>query len=331
MKLALTLRRAREIFSHFAGRRILVLGDCMLDHWIWGTVSRISPEAPVPVVDVERSTCTPGGAANVVHNLCSLGASTGIIGVVGNDESGRNLRTVLQTQGADVTGLIIDEHRPTTTKTRIIANNQQVVRADTELRDAVNGKALTHILQTVGARWDAWEALLISDYNKGIIASPLLDHFMGEARQRGIPIVVGPKPENLERFSNVTILALNAKEAQAATGLSACHESGGDAAGRAILQRMQAKAVLITRGDRGMSLVEVGRKAHHVPAQARQVYDVSGAGDTVISVLTLCLAAGATLQEAVHLANLAAAVVVEKVGTATASTDEILEAMRERS
>jgi rfaE bifunctional protein kinase chain/domain len=328
------LKRAREIFDHFPSHRILVLGDCMLDHWLWGSVSRISPEAPVPVVDIERSTYTPGGAANVVHNLCSLGAQAAIVGVVGRDDAARRLRGLLKAQGAEVKGLVQDGRRPTTTKTRIIAHSQQVVRADTELRGPINGVVASRMLKSVGAGLEGYEALLVSDYDKGVVSRPLLDSLVAMARAAGAVVVAGPKPENIALFNgdlHVDVVALNEKEARAVTGLGAETDEAAEKAARGVLDRTGAAAVLLTRGGRGMSLLEAGKRAWHVPAHARQVYDVSGAGDTVIAVLTLALTAGASLVEATQLANFAAAVVVEKVGTATASPEEILHVLRERA
>lgn len=326
----LTIKRAREIFARFNDRRILVVGDCMLDHWLWGTVNRISPEAPVPVVEIERSTYTAGGAANVVHNLCKLGAASGIVGVIGHDDAGSRLRDILLDEGAQVGALIALEKRPTTTKTRIIAHSQQVVRADTECRDALNGRATTRMLAALGDSLGTWEALLFSDYNKGVLTQGLIQPLLEAARSRGIPVVAQPKPEHLEMFHNVTVLAINEREAKAATGISCDSDNGIEKAGAELLRQLAPEALLITRGDRGMSLVWGKRRAHHVPALARQVYDVSGAGDTVASVLTLCLVAGATFIEATHIANVAAAIVVQKVGTATVEVREIVSGLRPR-
>ena len=331
LALPMKLKRAREIIERFSGRRILVLGDCMLDHWLWGSVSRISPEAPVPVVDIERSTYTPGGAANVVHNLCSLHARTSIVGLVGDDEAGRRLRSMLSDQGADVSAHVADPERPTTTKTRIIAHSQQVVRADSERRGPLTEEQVTRMLEAVGDDLGGCQALLVSDYNKGVVGGRLLSTLMERARNHDVPVIVGPKPENIRSFPQATLLALNDKEASGAAGRPARLAEEAEAAGKHLLSTLGCRALVITRGAQGMSLVARGRRAHHVPALARQVYDVSGAGDTVITVLTLAVAAGATLTEATTLANLAAAVVVQKIGTATVSGDEIVQAFRENT
>lgn len=325
----LTTQRAREIFARFTESHVLVVGDCMLDHWLWGTVNRISPEAPVPVVEIERSTYTPGGAANVVHNMCKLRAHAGLAGVIGQDDSGKRLQEILVEEGARVDALIALEERPTTTKTRIIAHNQQVVRADTECRDRLNGTATKRMLAAVGDTLGDYQAVLFSDYNKGVLTSDLIEPLMSAARKKGASIVAQPKPENISMFHDVTVLAVNEREARGSTGLACDTDAEIEKAGRAMLEKMHPQAVLITRGHRGMSLIEKGQEAHHVPALARQVYDVSGAGDTVVSVLTLCLVAGASLIEATQLANLAAAVVVQKIGTATVEIDEIIASMRE--
>lgn len=320
--------RARDIFSRFDARRVLVVGDCMLDHWLWGTVHRISPEAPVPVVDIDRSTYSAGGAANVVHNLCKLGAGCGIVGTVGDDENGRRLRQMLHEEGARTDGLQALHGRPTTTKTRIIAHNQQVVRADTECRERIDAATTASLVRAIEGGLENAHAMLFSDYNKGVLVPDLVAPALQAARDRGVPVVAQPKPENVEMFPSVTLLAVNEREAHGATGIACATDAGAEDAGHAMIQRLKAEAVLITRGHRGMSLIANGHGAHHIPALARQVYDVSGAGDTVVSVLTLCLVAGATLPEATLLANLAAAVVVQKIGTATVEADEIVGALR---
>jgi len=309
---------------------VLVVGDCMLDHWLWGSVSRISPEAPVPVVEIERSTYTPGGAANVVHQLCKLGARVHIVGVVGKDDSGRRLREILAREGADVRGLLEDAERPTTTKTRIIAHSQQVVRADAERRDKLDGPAAARLVRAAERALQEADIVLVSDYNKGVLSASVAAKLLAAAARRKVPLVAQPKPENIDLVHGATVIALNEKEAFGATGTHAQDSGGAEKAAQAIRERMGCSAVLITRGAQGMTLLD-GRAFKHVPALARQVYDVSGAGDTVVSVLTLAKAAGATLAEATVLANVAASVVVQKVGTATASTDEILEELRDHA
>jgi D-beta-D-heptose 7-phosphate kinase/D-beta-D-heptose 1-phosphate adenosyltransferase len=299
----------------------------MLDHYVWGKVTRVSPEAPVQVLDVESSSHTPGGAANVVHNLQSLGAQTGLAGVVGADESGNRLRQALAQSGVDVSGLIVDPDRPTTTKTRIIAHSQQLLRTDWERRDPIHGYVLATLLQVAEKDTQTWHAVVLSDYNKGVLQPAVVEKFVQHARSHGAKVVAGPKPENLSNFRGAHLIALNQGEAAAAVNFALKDDASVCQAGRELLERLQVDAVLITRGEHGMSLFQTHEPAYHVPALASQVYDVSGAGDTVIATLTLSLAAGATLHEAVNLANLAAAVVVRKVGTATTAPDEILASM----
>lgn len=320
----ITRQRAGEIFARFGSRRVLVLGDCMLDHYVWGKVNRISPEAPVPVLEVESSTHTPGGAANVVHNLRSLGARTGIAGVIGADEAGQKLRDTLSSQGVDVAGLVVDATRPTTTKTRIIAHSQQLVRTDLERRDPVDADVARRLSAVAERDAQRWDALLLSDYNKGVLRSDIIDRFVDCAQRAGALVVAGPKPESLSLYRRVKVVALNQGEAAAAVGFPLRDPDAVQRAGRQILEQLEVAAVLITRGEHGMSLFEAHEPPYHVPALASEVYDVSGAGDTVVSVLTLALSVGASLPEAVSLANVAAAVVVRKVGTATTTCDEVL-------
>ncbi|MBI3925962.1 MAG: D-glycero-beta-D-manno-heptose-7-phosphate kinase [Armatimonadetes bacterium] len=312
----------------FSTLRVLVIGDLMLDHWVWGSVSRISPEAPVPVVDVERYSYTPGGAANVVSNLCALGSRVSLLGVVGLDDSARKLRGLLNRQGVDVSGLIPDRTRPTSLKTRIIAHSQQVVRADFEQRAPLRDPPLKKM-----RRWLAgagcFDAVMLSDYDKGLFRTPGIEELLSELRDR--PRIAGPKPENLDRFAGMDLITLNAREAAAASGLDTAREEGVLEAGRALRQRLGGRgAVLITRGEHGMSLFEEG-EPRTVPALATQVFDVSGAGDTVLTVAGLCLAAGASLDDAIVLASHAAAVVVRKIGTAVATPAEVVRSLGKRS
>ncbi|MHB2018453.1 MAG: D-glycero-beta-D-manno-heptose-7-phosphate kinase [Candidatus Xenobia bacterium] len=316
--------RAAEILDGFGRCRILVLGDCMLDQYIWGRVSRISPEAPVPIVEVDRSTHTAGGAANVVHNLCSLGARAGIAGVIGEDEAGTRLRTVLSDQGVDVQGLVVDAKRPTTTKTRIIAHSQQLIRTDLERRDPID-EAVARQLQTwADGPLRHYQGLLISDYNKGVLQPALVASFVQAARSEGVLVAAGPKPESLRWYAGAHLVAFNQKEAREAVGYSVDAPEALNRAGYQILHELGSGAVLITRGEHGMALFAEHQEPVHVPALASEVYDVSGAGDTVIATATLARCAGASLEEAVMLANIAAAVVVRKVGTATANREELL-------
>lgn len=318
----LSRSRARSITSAFRGLRMLVVGDLMLDHWVWGSVSRISPEAPIPVVDVQRYSYTPGGAANVVSNLKALGAEVDLLGVVGADDAGRRLRNLLRRQGAGVEGLFVQKGRPTSLKSRIIAHSQHVVRADLEHRVAVDGELWNRMLDWLEANRDRFSAALLSDYHKGMFWNGRVAQLL--ERLEGRPVLAGPKPENLDQFRGVEMVTLNALEARLASGHDTATPDGLRAAGQALLDRVGGQAVLVTLGERGMALFERGRAMRQVPALASQVYDVSGAGDTVLSVVGLSRAVGADPEEAMRLASHAAAVVVRKVGTATVEAEELL-------
>ena len=318
----LSRSRARQITSRFPGRRMLVIGDLMLDHWVWGSVSRISPEAPIPVVDVQRYTYTPGGAANVVSNLKALGAEVEILGVVGADDPGRRLRNLLRRQGVGVEGIFVQKGWPTSLKTRIIAHSQQVVRADLEHRVAVNPSLWAEMLSWLEVNRQRFSGVLLSDYHKGIFWDGRLAQVL--ERLGDLPTIAGPKPENIQEFRGVDMVTLNALEARVASGHDTSTPEGLRLAGEALLERLHCRAVLVTLGERGMALFEKARPLRQVPALASQVYDVSGAGDTVLSVVGLSRSVGVEPEEAMRLASHAAAVVVRKVGTATVDCEELL-------
>jgi rfaE bifunctional protein kinase chain/domain len=312
--------RATELLGRMAGRRIVVIGDVMIDEWIWGDVSRISPEAPVPVVAVREHTFTLGGAGNVANNLRALGARVTFVGGVGDDPEGARLRALFDDLGVDAHGLITLADRPTTRKTRVVAHNQQVVRADWESvvpwRDADRARAVDAVKVAVR---DA-DAVVLSDYAKGFVHRDVVEAALGA------PVVVAdPKPDNVALFAGVTCIAPNVAEAARASGIAISDDASLERAARALLQMLGCKYVLITRGEHGMALFGAGAARFDVPAVARTVYDVSGAGDTVVAVLTLALSAGIPAESATQLANFAAGAVVEKLGTATASPHEIVE------
>lgn len=318
--------RAQQILDGFADKRVLVVGDVMLDEYVWGKVSRISPEAPVMVVDADRETYVPGGAANVVNNLCALGAAASIVGIIGEDGAGARLVEKLREEGANTDGLVSSASRPTTRKTRIIAHAQQVVRVDHERRDPVSGEAQAIILDYLkGAIADS-DAVLLSDYQKGLLGRELVQAVVEQARAGGKIITGNLKPQGIGAHARLTVITLNLAEASQATGymLEGASEATLRDAGRALLRKSGADHVLITRGAHGLTLYSADGSDVTVPAHPVEVYDVAGAGDTVISTLTLALAAGALPIEAVTLANCAGAVVVRKVGVATAAREEIL-------
>ncbi len=304
------------------GKRILVIGDIMLDEWLWGQVSRISPEAPVPVVEVRSQSYTLGGAGNVANNLAALGARVRLIGVVGDDEAGRRVRGLCKELRIDTSGIAAVRGRPTTQKMRIVAHNQQVVRADREHLGALEGRAAAGVRNAIAALDGSLDGAIVSDYGKGLIDAALVRTLL--AFKHKVLVAGDPKPQNLDAFAGVDCIAPNAAEAASAAGREVHGDAGLAAVARELLRRTGCRYVLVTRGEQGMTLFSKAQAPFTVPAIARQVYDVSGAGDTVISALTLALVAGAPIRQAVELASIAAGVVVEKLGTATASPKEIL-------
>jgi D-beta-D-heptose 7-phosphate kinase/D-beta-D-heptose 1-phosphate adenosyltransferase len=318
--------RAKQIVEAFSGKYVVVVGDIMLDEYVWGSVNRISPEAPVMVVDAARYTQVPGGAGNVVNNLCSLGATGAICGVVGEDEAARYLIEALQAEGAGTSGLIVAGDRPTTRKTRIIAHSQQVVRVDHEKRGALSADVAARLIETIDRIAAKADALLVSDYQKGVVSPSVLAACCRHAKN-GKPVTGNLKPKAIAGGCPLTVLTLNLAEAAQSLGVDSLESNEEVAdAGRKLLAISGAQHVLITRGAAGLTLCSAANRDHpaHVPARPVAVYDVAGAGDTVISALTLSLASGATPIEAVTLANHAGAEAVKKVGVATVTAAEIL-------
>jgi D-beta-D-heptose 7-phosphate kinase/D-beta-D-heptose 1-phosphate adenosyltransferase len=320
--------RAGALLEAMRGRRVLVLGDVMLDEFIWGRVGRISPEAPVPVVEVTGQSDHLGGAGNVAASVRSLGGATALAGVIGRDDAGRRIEEALERTGIVSCLESSDAGRPTTVKTRVIAHSQQVVRTDREEKGDIAADTEGALVASVRRELPSAEALVISDYQKGAVTASLLRKVLPLARRRRMPVFVDPKQRHFRRYRGVTLVTPNQIEAEEATGLSLRDEGDLVAAGRRILSLLSCRAALVTRGEHGMSLFERGRKPVHVPAAAREVFDVTGAGDSVIATMALAVAAGATLPEAAVLANCAAGVVVGKVGTTPATPDEILAALR---
>lgn len=327
----LTQERARSIADAFAGKRIIVLGDVMLDEFIWGRVRRISPEAPVPVVEVDRQTLALGGAGNVVSNLVALGAATTPIGVVGDDLDADRLRGAFDELGVSAIRLVVDSARPTTVKTRIIAHNQQVVRADRESRARIAAEIENSVAESFRGEIEAADAVVVSDYGKGLLTPGLLAHALRAAREGGLIVCLDPKMRSFVHYQPVTVITPNNQEASDASGIPIEDEQSLTEAGLKLLGSIDTRAVLITRGEEGMALFTGGgpdgAEVTHIPTVAREVYDVTGAGDTVIATLALALASGASLEEAAVLANHAAGVVVGKVGTASLTRDELLGAI----
>lgn len=311
-----------QIISRFPSIRILVLGDFMLDHFVMGRVDRISPEAPVPIVDVDREEFHLGGAGNVVMNGKTLGAQMIPLGVIGNDWAAERIRELLSQENLSADGLLISE-RPTTLKTRILAHQQQVVRVDREQRSPISDETQTQLVKRFLETMDSVDGIIISDYAKGTLTPSLLAKILPEARKRNKLVCLDPKTRHFSSYTPVTVITPNQTEASSLLGYTILNEEDLMEAARRILQMIDCKALLITRGDKGMALFTNG-ELKLVPTKAREVYDVTGAGDTVVTMICLALAAGAEMIEAVELANVAAGIVVAKVGTASVSPSELL-------
>jgi len=320
---AFALDHLQALVDRFAGRRLLVLGDLMLDHYLWGRCERISPEAPVPVVEVQKETSSLGGAGNVAANLTSLGAEPVLVGLVGEDDRSRLLFEAFADRGVDTRAIVRDPSRPTTMKTRIIAHSQQVVRADWESRADVEGKALKTLLATLERELPKCHGLIVSDYGKGVVTRVVLEKAIGLAKAKKLPTCVDPKESHIDAYKGVSILTPNQNEAGYVMGQRITDETSLMSVGWGLQKRLDVDCALITRGADGMSLFERSGRYTHLPTVAREVYDVTGAGDTVVSVVSLALAAGADYPEACYLANHAAGVVIREVGTATCSPSEL--------
>jgi len=299
----------------------------MIDQYLWGSVSRISPEAPVPVVRLERESFRLGGAGNVVSNLVSLGARGIPAGVRGDDRYGELVETFCRDAGIPTEALVPAAGRPTTVKTRVIAHNQQVVRVDREVDGPLEADVAGRLAEKSLASLARVQGLVVSDYDKGGLSADLLAALLPDAARRRLPIVVDPKTRLLRHFRPATVVTPNSREAMEATGIPARADEDFEAVGRRLLEILDCPYVLITRGERGMLLLKKDGASLTIPATAREVFDVTGAGDTVTATLALALAAGATMEEAALLSNRAAGVVVGKVGTATLTVQELLEAV----
>ena len=342
-----SVARLKRLIPRLRGKRMGVLGDLMLDRYLWGTASRLSPEAAVPVVDfVEQSECL-GGAGNVAANLAALGAKAEAFGAAGNDRPGRALQKCLRAAGIADKGVITDSKRITAVKTRIIARHQQVVRVDHERREPLRGETQEKLLRLLFTALKRLDALVVSDYDKGLITDDFAERVLSAAHQLHVPVFVKPKTSRLYAYRGARAIVCNAKEAGFYVTRSLGDEKFLEEAGHALLARFGCSAVVITRGDKGMNVFEESSpRSIHIPATGlevtyarvgrpgiergttgRQVFDVTGAGDTVLSVLSLAVAAGASLTDAAMLANVAAGVVVEKLGTASVNPEELLHAL----
>lgn len=321
--------RLRRLVAQFPDKRVLVVGDLMLDHYIRGSVNRISPEAPVPVVRVQHENNVAGGAGNVAVNLAALGASVAVIGIVGADDAGHRLGELLATHGIAVAGMIQDAARLTSQKCRIVAERQQVVRYDRETAEPLSPETEQKLIDSLPRAIESAEAVILSDYGKGVLTPRVLNAAIHWCRKFCRPVTVDPKIEHFKRYRGVTCLTPNLNEAWG--GMRRDPKPGEEVLeqlGRDILRTLKSESVLITRGPDGMSLFKSNGKQLHIPTRAREVFDVTGAGDTVISTLTLALAARAKIEDAAAVSNYAAGVVVGKLGTATCSPGELLRALR---
>jgi len=314
----------------FKGRTITVVGDVMLDVYMRGRVARISPEAPIPVVELtESDKMLPGGAANVACNITALGGNARLVGAVGKDAAGRQLVKILKAHGVDTSGIALVPGRPTTEKVRIIAHTQQVVRVDRETKEPLPPSASREILKRARRAMAGSQAVILEDYNKGVLSPPVIHGALATSKRLGILSTVDPKFQNFFHYRGATLVKPNWKEALEALGLEAVGREHTDFVGRRLVKRLACRAALVTRGEKGMTLFEKGKVERTIPTMAREVYDVSGAGDTVIATLTLALASGAGFLEACALANYAAGIEVGKLGVATVSDKELLDRILE--
>ncbi|ROR01754.1 D-glycero-beta-D-manno-heptose-7-phosphate kinase [Desulfosoma caldarium] len=320
--------RLLQGLDRFSQCTVLVLGDLMLDVFLWGHVRRISPEAPVPVVEVRAETHVLGGAANVVHNIVTMGGNARVVGVVGNDAYGREVRDLLQKAQVPCHGLVIVQDRPTTVKTRVIAQHQQVVRVDREDTRPYDSEGLRAILHAVEAEVRDVDAVVVSDYAKGVVSLEVMDAVRALAQLYGIPVFVDPKVPHAPFYHHVTLVTPNTAEALAMAGMIECDDASLETAGRLLLEKLQCQHVLITRGPEGMSLFGAGTPSVHIPTVAKKVFDVTGAGDTVIAAMALATAAGLDMRDAALLANTAAGIVVGEVGTAAVEQTRLRAALQ---
>ena len=320
--------KLKKAVSNFKNARVLVIGDLILDEFIWGDVSRISPEAPVPVVWVKKESFMPGGASNVANNLSSLGANVSLVGVIGDDEHGAILKSELEQKGIDTSGILTDESRPTTLKTRVVAQHQQVVRIDKEKIDHLDGNMVSRMINHIESAIKKVDAVVIEDYGKGVITPKLLSRIVPAAKRAGKIISVDPKEEHFKYYQGISVITPNNHEAAKAVGFEIKDEASLKKAGRVLLSKLNCKIALITLGENGMAVFQKSKPMIHIPTVAQEVFDVSGAGDTVIATYTLALAAGANPVKAAYIANCAAGIVVGKVGIAVVTADELLDRIK---
>jgi len=342
-------RKLTQFAKALRGRRIGVAGDFMLDRYVWGSATRLSPEAPVPVVDFKNESQVLGGAGNVARNLAALGATVIPFGVVGDDEDGSAIRSLFEADGMATKGVVADASRPTTVKTRIVAKHQQIVRVDREKREPISRTLEDRLVRAIKAALPRLDALVVSDYDKGVITDTLADRILTECQRRGVPALVKPKESRLLMYRGATMIVCNAKEAHFFVSRKLEDDESVEQAGRALMAHFGCSAVVITRGAEGLNVYEdalpksfhvsatsseiaydrVGKAGVDRSAHGRQVFDVTGAGDTVLSVLALAIAGRIPIRQAAVLANAGAGVVVGKLGTSTITPSELFSAVRE--
>jgi D-glycero-beta-D-manno-heptose-7-phosphate kinase len=322
--MAFSENRLKELLAKFRSKRIAVVGDVMVDKYLWGTVARISPEAPVPIVEVEKETERLGGAANVANNVKSLGGWPLLIGVVGDDANGTLLTKLLSGQECPIDGIVRDASRPTTIKTRVIAHNQHVVRIDNEQKRDISPAVQEQILSVLRSTIASLDGIILEDYNKGVIVAPLIHQIIEMAREHGKIVTVDPKFQNFFEYKNASVFKPNRKEVEEALGMKLTSDERVHEAAVLLKKKLNAENVLITLGEQGMSLLDNQNSLLHLPTRARHVADVSGAGDTVIATLTMALASGASIQESASLANFAGGVVCGEVGIVPIMPDALL-------
>ncbi|HKY09039.1 MAG TPA: D-glycero-beta-D-manno-heptose-7-phosphate kinase [Candidatus Binatia bacterium] len=327
------MHRLSAILENFSRVNLLVVGDLMLDRFIWGNVERLSPEAPVPVLRVVSEKSSLGGAANVIHNVRTLGGRVTACGIVGNDDAGKRIIAALRRIGAATSGVIVDRSFQTIEKSRIIAHphHQQIVRLDRENHQTVGDRTLKKLRDFIAAKADRHDAIVVSDYGKGAIHEDFLDWLSNSVRRNKTVCIVDPKKENYERYRLPTLVTPNKSEASEASGIQISDERSLVAAGKRLLRKWRARAVLITRGADGMSLFQPGMAVKHFPTEPRAVFEVTGAGDTVVAVCALALAGGAALGEAAVLANIAAGFVGDEVGTVAVPIEKLKRSIEENS
>ncbi len=325
------VKTLKSIMDGFKKKKILVIGDIMLDHYIHGSVDRISPEAPVPVLEVKREEYRLGGSANVAENLITLGAEVCIIGIVGNDQPGKQILKQLKGKKIDTQGVFVSEERPTTVKTRIIANQQQIVRIDKEKHEDIPSSMEKTILGKVISLINTYDAVIMEDYNKGLLTEHMIESIISLCNKSKKLVAVDPKFKNFFAYRNCTVFKPNFSELQKNLGIMIETEDQFQEAVAKLEERIKAKYLIITRGEKGLTVFSKGSKVVSIPTFAREIFDVSGAGDTVISTLTLGLAAGCDIETAALIANHAAGVVCGKIGTSVAKSNEIIESFSQNS